>query len=638
MATSNLVKCLRLAVSITLLLVLIGSQQAAASTQSDFESIFKHTPNYDPNACGGTSQPAATPTTSTGNSVYIVGDSVLVGAYYTPPNYLKQDLTTAGWSPSADASGGRGMSYPGTDPRGGLPGQNKSGLDAIKADQDTIKSANAVVIELGTNETDPPAGASKSSALFKAEVEQAITDVKNINNLAQIYWVNLFSNATQPYTPWVQQYNQVISSVASAKNINVIDTTSSGISLSSDGIHPDTGGYKTLSQVITSAIGQPGSPNDTGTTSCCQSGGSSLGPGSLPSYIKEPYNSIFTAAAKKYNVDPAVLVALFYDEQYGYPNAVASFNSHVMPDPPPPYGHGAPWNNGGGAGAQGPFQFIASTWAAGGVDGNGDGKKDPNDLTDAAFAAAKGLNDGLFGGVKLTTSSNKLEVIKAASYYYGAGAGIPNAYGFAAGTIFAKVQADEGGGSVAGGPPTASVGSDCSGSAVSPGNYQNPFKDVHNIAQAGIDAGVDYSGDGPVHPIGDGTITYISGSSGWVGGNAVSYKVTGGTANGKIIYVAENCSVNTQLHVGDPVHADTTICTMHNSYPYIETGWIHDADIPMAYADNCYYLVNPSIPNKTSTAYGVNFDSLMHALGAPKASLLAPPVTCKLPSGWPTQW
>jgi membrane-bound lytic murein transglycosylase B len=44
--------------------------------------------------------------------------------------------------------------------------------------------------------------------------------------------------------------------------------------------------------------------------------------------------------------------------------------------------------------AVGPMQFIPSTWAVYGVDGNGDGKKDPNNIFDAALAAADYLCAG----------------------------------------------------------------------------------------------------------------------------------------------------------------------------------------------------------------------------------------------------
>jgi hypothetical protein len=44
--------------------------------------------------------------------------------------------------------------------------------------------------------------------------------------------------------------------------------------------------------------------------------------------------------------------------------------------------------------AVGPMQFIPSTWKSVGVDGNGDGRRDPNNLFDAAYGAARYLCDG----------------------------------------------------------------------------------------------------------------------------------------------------------------------------------------------------------------------------------------------------
>jgi hypothetical protein len=69
--------------------------------------------------------------------------------------------------------------------------------------------------------------------------------------------------------------------------------------------------------------------------------------------------------------------------------------------------YGVPWNvlaainkietgfgtnlNVSSAGAQGWMQFMPATWAAYGVDANGDGRKDPADPADAIFAAARYL-------------------------------------------------------------------------------------------------------------------------------------------------------------------------------------------------------------------------------------------------------
>ncbi|KIF03325.1 hypothetical protein PL81_24915, partial [Streptomyces sp. RSD-27] len=44
--------------------------------------------------------------------------------------------------------------------------------------------------------------------------------------------------------------------------------------------------------------------------------------------------------------------------------------------------------------AVGPMQFIPSTWAAWGQDGNGDGRRDPNNVYDAALAAGRYLCAG----------------------------------------------------------------------------------------------------------------------------------------------------------------------------------------------------------------------------------------------------
>lgn len=110
--------------------------------------------------------------------------------------------------------------------------------------------------------------------------------------------------------------------------------------------------------------------------------------GNLPSAVPAPYKEIFIAAGAKNNVEPALVAAIFYAGEHG----------SSWPKPPPPYGNGSAWAS-STAGAQGPFQFIPATWAAYGQDGDGDGDKDIQDLTDAAFGAANylGANKAIVG-------------------------------------------------------------------------------------------------------------------------------------------------------------------------------------------------------------------------------------------------
>lgn len=81
------------------------------------------------------------------------------------------------------------------------------------------------------------------------------------------------------------------------------------------------------------------------------------------------------------------------------------------------------------ANAQGPMQFLPSTWAAEGVDGNGDGKKDINDPADAIYGAANYLahNGGSKGsdGIRkaILTYNHSIEylnsVVSYAKHYAG---------------------------------------------------------------------------------------------------------------------------------------------------------------------------------------------------------------------------
>ncbi|MEO5949633.1 MAG: D-alanyl-D-alanine carboxypeptidase family protein [Candidatus Saccharimonas sp.] len=98
--------------------------------------------------------------------------------------------------------------------------------------------------------------------------------------------------------------------------------------------------------------------------------------GDLPSKIPERLNSVFTAAAKMYNV-PSYVVALAYYSENGL-----SYRA-----PAPPYGKGAPPGI-SSAGARGYFQFLPGTFR---MFRNSNPAHRPGniyDLVDGAFAAA----------------------------------------------------------------------------------------------------------------------------------------------------------------------------------------------------------------------------------------------------------
>ncbi|HXE10337.1 MAG TPA: phage tail tip lysozyme [Verrucomicrobiae bacterium] len=137
--------------------------------------------------------------------------------------------------------------------------------------------------------------------------------------------------------------------------------------------------------------GPSGSASGSSGSGCCDTGstgpGDSIPAGTLPSFIPEPYNGAFTQAGNKYKVAPALIAALFSEENglEGNPSdpvtdqlpaAWANFiKSHPNPN------SGWPVSS---ANATGPFQFLPDTWTGLGFD-----ISQINDLSTAAQAAAK---------------------------------------------------------------------------------------------------------------------------------------------------------------------------------------------------------------------------------------------------------
>jgi hypothetical protein len=339
----------------------------------------------------------------------------------------------------------------------------------------------------------------------------------------------------------------------------------------------------------------------------------------MTSSAQQKFQQILVAAGQKFNVDPNFIASFYYAEN---PRTHDSTNNGDSAQPPPATGDGN-WQEpqrpyGGGTynpppnayGAWGPFQFIGPTWNSYGVDGNGDGKIDRNDLTDSAFAAAKYL--AASGGKSGASEDN----LRKAAFAYNHS----NTYGDSVLNTF-KYLTGAGSSNVSGSANCAS--GDLTG-------YQFPYRDVKNLVGMRIDEGVDYGGDGPIYAIGNGTVKIVSTSSGWPGGTFINYQLDDGPAKGKYVFLAENCT-DIKVRVGDPVTSSTELCTTHFASPYTETGWGTDPKHgTIAAAYDIYIEGYP-------TAYGVNFNDFMRSLGdKTRHEKQQTKILGSLPAGWPS--
>ena len=164
-------------------------------------------------------------------------------------------------------------------------------------------------------------------------------------------------------------------------------------------------------------------------------------------------------------------------------------------------------------------------------------------------------------------------------------------------------------------------------------DYRNPLRAVTGLTPARIDEGVDFSGSGPIYPLGNAIITNASSTNyGWPGGGWITYQLTNGPDAGLVVYVAED--VTPTVQVGQRVTTATQIATMWSGYDGIETGWAQ----PTGLSPESELSVAGGIGGygPFPTRIGINFDELLQALGVPAAPNRYQPAYGLLPANYPT--
>ena len=165
--------------------------------------------------------------------------------------------------------------------------------------------------------------------------------------------------------------------------------------------------------------------------------------------------------------------------------------------------------------------------------------------------------------------------------------------------------------------------------------YLNPLRDVSGLYPERVDMGVDFAGAGPVYAIGAGVVAEAKACcSGWPGGGWITYQLTDGPAVGEVVYVAED--VTPAVQVGQKVTNHTVIGHMFNGSDGIETGWAmldsasSESELPEAGG------IGGAGPFPTTI--GMNFESLLQALGVPASSNLSEPTSGVAPSRYQIDW
>lgn len=191
-----------------------------------------------------------------------------------------------------------------------------------------------------------------------------------------------------------------------------------------------------------------------------------------------------------------------------------------------------------------------------------------------------------------------------------------------------------------GGTSTNSGGSSCS--TPDNGECKNPFRDLKNSGPLRIDGGVDWGGqggEGPVYPVCPAKVVKIwptgASGSGWPGipGSYIKYEITSGKAQGKSVYIAEDCTPS--VSEGQTIGTDQPICNYVQKDKYLEIGWAENgATSGSGYVGWSDYNKDLANGNHASNS-GQDMSKFLESLGAEPGIVQGPLSNTPPPADWP---
>jgi lysophospholipase L1-like esterase len=282
--SSHLKKLCVLSVTFALcLLILHNNAHIGAIPVSDLRSIYTDTVMYETgNSRSACNVQSTLPGLSSGNSVYMLGDSITNGA----SQKYRDAFSAKGVTPFINAVGGRAWIYSGSGSSGAYTpeaGGAQKGVEAIEADAQTITDSEAIIIALGSN-----------GGLAANPIPEMYAAIRAKNATAPIWWVNVVASDTNtvPSVAVYGAFNEALEAQATTLGYSIINwhgtvipggnptdeptsaTQDPNNYLSSDGLHPTSAGQDALvAQVVTTLTSGPINNTLAGNCSCSLTGG-----------------------------------------------------------------------------------------------------------------------------------------------------------------------------------------------------------------------------------------------------------------------------------------------------------------------------------------------------------------------------